>query len=254
MQQGFDFTGFREQLGAGFDKFVDEWQQLQLLLAGRGRAILPAGRILTAMLERYREEVVWQMIRQNKAPTVTRARNLMSAWAFFGDKALSDTQAAVLDELIDKRMRDNVRHYAFGQVLNDKSAQEILDVVDAMRPPPRTPEATITEAEVRDAYAALLQADGWHTRLEQATLDGGAVDIVAEKPGELLICECKVALDRATAYDALGQLTVYSHTYRGAAWHVAYWKLEASAEKLVEVFDGDDALRFKQVAMRKATA
>ena len=232
MQYGFDFSGLKAQLGPTYDAFVSEWLAFQKLLAGRGHAIVPAGRILAGLVERYGEPLVKQAVQLSKAPGWQRAHALILAFEWLRDTPLSDAQAAVLDSIVYGRMSRAMRQQALQWMKDGRSAQEIDDLIDALKPTPGAgtpPPPAVTENDVRLAYAASLGHEGWKVRTEQRTEDGGSVDIVATRGEDLLIVECKVDLNRASCIEALGQLTVYSQTFRNAEWRVAFWREEDSA-------------------------
>lgn len=254
MQQGFDFSGLKQQLGPTYEAFVSEWMAFQKLLAGRGHAIVPAGRILAGLVERYGEPLVKQAVQLSKAPGWQRAHALILAFEWLRDTPLSDTQAAVLDSIVYGRMSRAARQQALQWMKDGRSAQEIDDLLDALKPAGGTqpPPPTMTEDDVRRAYAASLASEGWKVRTEQPTEDGGAVDIVATMGDDLLIAECKVDLTRASCIEALGQLTVYSQTFRNAQWRVAFWREEESAGPVEGVCR--TMCQFHKVAMAQQAA
>jgi hypothetical protein len=254
MQQGFDFSGLKQQLGPTYEAFVSEWLAFQKLLAGRGHAIVPAGRILAGLVERYGEPLVKQAVQLSKAPGWQRAHALILAFEWLRDAQLSDAQAAVLDSIVYGRMSRPLRQKALQMMKEGRSVQEIDDMIDALKPPGGTtpPLPKVTEAEVRDAYAASLEREGWSVRKEQDTEDGGSVDIVATMGDDLLIAECKVDLTRASCIEALGQLTVYSQTFRNAVWRVAYWRPEESSGPVTGVCG--TVCQFHKVAMVQQAA
>lgn len=239
MQTGFDFTGLKEQLGDGFAAFVDQWQRLQQTLAARGRGIIDAGRILTAMTAAYGAEFMARCLEWCHAPTVRQATALKDAYEFFGDAPLSDDEAAVLDSLCYRRMRRDLRLQAFRWIRDGKTAQMIEDLLDSIPAgPPRAPDPVVTEDDVRRWYGAVLEQAGWTVRMEQPTKDGGAVDIVARRGDKLMIAECKVTLDRAKAIEALGQLVVYSQSFPTTIWHVAYFNHDDRGDAVAKVCHG----------------
>ncbi len=257
MQQGFDFSGLKEQLGPSYDGFVVEWLEVQKLLAGRGRAIVPAGRILAGMVERYGEQLVKAAVQLSKAPGWYRAQALIMAFEWLRDVELTDAQAAVLDAICYvKKLGRAQRQQALQWMREGRSAQEIDDLLEALKPispPPGTgPLPTVTEDDVRRAYAEALVRDGWTVRTEQPTDDGGAVDIVAEQDEDTLIVECKVDLTRATCIEALGQLTVYSQTYRNCEWRIAYWRKDDSAGPVESVCGS--VCRFERASIAERTS
>ena len=237
MQTAFDFSGLKQQLGPTYDAFCEEWLSLHKLLAGRGHAIIPAGRIISGMVERYGEQLVRQAVQLSKAPGWSRAQALLMAYEWLRDMTLTDDQAAVLDSIIYTRMSKAVRQQALQWMKDGRSTQEIDDLLDSVRSLPfekTAPAPTVTEDDVRRHYCRMLEREGWKTDTEQPTDDGGAVDIVAHKGNDMLIVECKVDLTRTSAIEALGQLTLYSQTYFGARWQIGYWNLESSAEAVVK--------------------
>jgi Holliday junction resolvase-like predicted endonuclease len=255
MQTGLDFTGLKQELGDGYDAFVVRWMELQRLLAGRGRGIVAAGELLTSMQAAYGREMMHKIIASARAPTQAQATALIEAYEWFRDITLTDLQAAVLDSICYRRMRRDMRQRAFKWVEENKSAQEIEDLLDALAPvgpgkPP--PPPTTTEDDVRKACARDLEAQGWRVDMEQPTSDGGACDIVARRADELLIVECKVDLTRDSAIFAVGQLDVYSETYRTKNWLIAYWRRETSAEAVTKVLG--KRIEFKKVALIAAEA
>lgn len=254
MQMGFDLTGMREQFGSGYDQFVAEWMQLQQLLAGRGKAIAKAGRILRSMVEAYGAPTVKRICQLGKSPSWQRAQMLMEVYDWLGDVELTDEQAAVLDSVFGQRLRRDLRARVVQWVKEGKSAQDIDDLLEVIEPTgPRGPTVPPppTEAEIRQRFAEQLQDEGWDVRLEQETNDHGAVDIVATRNGERRIVECKVDLDRKTAYYAIGQLAVYSRTYSTRDWWIVYWRRDDLAEPIISACKG--LIGFQQVVMR-ATA
>jgi Holliday junction resolvase-like predicted endonuclease len=238
-QEGFDFSKLREELSTeAYDGLLAEWGRFRSLLAARGNNALQAGRQWAGMVEAYGSQVMTELLRIVRTPSQWQVRSLLDAWEFFRDQALSENQLAVLDSVVYKKMDRRARHYAFQKVLDGASAEEIDDLVDALFPsrPPGTPEPTVTEADVRASYVAQLRQEGWKVvDNEQPTRDTGAADIVARKDDEILLVECKVILDRASAIEALGQLFVYAHTYQTRLWHIAFWESQDSAAPIMRV-------------------
>jgi len=253
MQPGFNFSGLKEQLGPGYDAFVAEWLSFQKVLAARGRAIVPAGRILAGLLERYGEQLIRQAVQLSKAPGWERAQALILAFEWLRDYELTDSQAAVLDTIVYTRMTKALRQQALQWMKDGRSTQEIQDLINALGPgrPIAPPPPTVTEDDVRSAYAKMLERDGWDVRMEQPTDDGGALDILATKGKERLIAECKVDLNRGTLIEALGQLTVYSQTFPQSLWRIAFWRKDASAEPVVTVCSS--VCKFHKVALKETT-
>jgi hypothetical protein len=240
MQTSFDFTGLTEQLGAdGVRRLSEQWMELQSMLAARGRAIPKCGKLLTAMSATFGEPLLRTIVKNVKAPTWRQAQAMMMAWEFFGEQDLSDDEAAVLDAICYANMRRDFRMFAFRKVKEGMSAQEIMDLVDSIGPgpSPTPPGPQVTEDDIKRQYARLLAERGYDVHTEQPTRDGGRVDIVATLGDETIIAECKVQLDRETITYAIGQLEVYSHTYGGAALHVAYLsgQMDPQAEKVARV-------------------
>lgn len=252
MQTSFDFTGLREKLGAGFDAFVAQWMELQQVLAGRGHGALKAGRILAAMMAAYGKEFVRDVIIERaKAPTWNQSMALIDAYDFFRDTELSDEQAAVLDSVVYRRMRRDLRIKAFGWIKAGKSAQEIDDLVEVFGGGgvgPNNP-TTPSEADLREAYARQLEAEGYDIVREEPTNDTGAADIVARKGNEIKLVECKVTLDRETAIYAMGQLLLYSRTYADTrSWDIAFWNEERSGRPVMD--ETADMIRWRKVELQ----
>jgi hypothetical protein len=236
MQTGFDFTGMREQLGDGYDAFVREWAAMQATLAGRGKAMPKAGRILSSMVSSYGIQFVKKCCQNAKAPSWTRAQILMEIYEWLGDFEMSDEQAAVLDSVIGRRLGRELRLKVLQWMKEGMSAQDIEDLLESLPPGPDkqpVPHAP-TEDEIRQWFAEQLKNEGWDVRLEQPTKDNGAVDIVATRDGELRIVECKVDLDRKTAYYAIGQLSVYARTFKTKDWWIAYWRMDETAAPIIK--------------------
>lgn len=237
MQIGFDLTGLRDELGSGYEEFVRRWKELQMLLSGRGRAALEAGRMLVSFEASYGEEWLRKVLALSKAPGIQRAKALMTAYEFLKDAELTDEQLAVLDSIVYTRMQQARRFEALRMLLNGASTQTIDDYIDATRPPPspgNPPTPKVTEEDVRVSYIEELRAGGWHIEsAEGKTADDGRVDILARKGNHQIIVECKLTLDRAHAIEALGQLTLYSQTYKSRKWHVAFWQLDDNASPIV---------------------
>ena len=249
MQQGgFDFSGMRDDLGAQYEDFCNRWNELQEMLSARGHQIVPMGRILAGMVERYGIDHVRQACTLSKAPGWRRANTLMQCYEWLQGFEMTDAQAAVLDSIVDRKMSRQLRQKCLEMMKRGSSVESIEDFIDTVEPTPRpAPPPTVTEAEVRDAYLRSLRDQGWHARPEQETEDGGKVDIVATRDGETVIVECKVDLTRSSAYDAIGQLTVYSRTFNTRNWHLAYWHDEESSEGIQRVCGSD--IRFVRVAI-----
>lgn len=255
MQTGFDFTGLKHELGSGYDAFLTQWLELQQLLAGRGRAIPLAGKVLSSMVSSYGRETMQKVIAAAKAPTARQAAALIDAYEWFREIELTDEQAAVLDSIVYRSMRRDLRQRAFKWVQENKSAQEIEDLLETLAPvgPGRaSPPPQVTEDDVRLACARQLEADGWRVDMEQPTTDGGACDIVARRGSDVLLVECKVDLDRKEAIYAVGQLDVYSETYQTKNWRIAYWKRDATADAIAKVLER--RIQFQKVALTGATA
>lgn len=238
MQHGFDFTGLRDELGGRYEQFVQQWTELQALLSGRGRAALDAGRILVSFQSSYGAEWLAKVLSMTKAPGIARAKMLMTAYEYLREIELTDEQLAVLDSIIYTRMQQARRMQALQMLVNGRSAQEIDDFIDATRPPPG-PDSTVprrTEEQVRLDYVEQLRAEGWHIEsAEGKTADGGRVDILACKEGTRpIIVECKAYLDRAHTVEALGQLTIYSQTYRDREWVIAYDGREDEIDPIIK--------------------
>lgn len=239
MQQGFDFTGLRAELGERYEGFVQQWTELQRLLGGRGRHALEAGRMLVSFEAAYGSDWLQKVLALSKAPGVQRAKMLMTAYQVLHDADLSDAQLAVLDTIVYARMKQEARIRALRMILEGKSTQEIDDFIDATRPPPggqEPPQPKVTEEDVRLSYVEFLRKEGWKIEsAEGKTADDGRVDILASLPGQQpIMVECKVTLDRAHAIEALGQLTLYSQTFRGRKWHIAYWESEKNVQPIIE--------------------
>lgn len=241
MQTGFDFTGLTDQLGQeGVRKLIDQWLQLQQMLAARGHAIPKCGRLLTAMTATAGEAIVRLIIKSAKAPTLRQAQAMMMAWEYFGTTPLSDDEAAVLDAICYKSMTRDLRMFAFRKIREGAGAEEILDLVESIRPPGGSgtqPHPQITEDDVKRQYAKMLAEDNYDVHTEQPTRDGGRVDIVATRGDETIIAECKVELTRDTITTAIGQLDIYSRTYSGAAMQIVHLsgQKDAAADKIARV-------------------
>lgn len=239
MQTGFDFTGMREQLGDGYDTFMRRWMEMQQMLSGRGKAIPIAGRMLSSMVAAYGVHFVKKCCQSAKAPSWRRAQALMEVYEWLGDMELSDDQAAALDSVFGRNLNRDQRAKVVEWIKDGKSAQDIDDLLEMIPAGPSSPPPpTVTEDDVRKWYAEMLEAAGWDVRMEQPTRDGGAVDIVATKDGKTKIVECKVDLDRKTAYFALGQLAVYAQSFATRDWTIAYWKREPDTEAIVDACRG----------------
>ena len=239
MQTGFDFTGLRGELGERYDEFVQQWAELQRVLSSRGRGALEAGRMLVSFEAAYGSEWLWKVLALSKAPGIPRAKMLMNAHHILRDTELTDAQLAVLDSIIYTRMQQERRLQALQMLVAGRATQEIDDFIDATRPPPGPaipPQPKVTEEDVRLHYASELRRRGYLIEsAESKTSDGGRVDILAGKTGRRpIIVECKAILDRARLIEALGQLTLYSQTYTGRDWQIAYWQLDDSAVPIVE--------------------
>jgi Holliday junction resolvase-like predicted endonuclease len=240
MQPSFDFTGLREQLGESYDSFIEQWKNLQAVLAGRGKALPKAGRILASMRESYGPQFLKKCCQFWKAPSWRRAQMMIEVYEWFGDREMTDETAAVLDSIFGPPLRRELRLKAYQWIRDGKTAQDIDDLLESVGTPPGSdpPQQAPTEDEIRKWHAAQLEADGWEVRLEQPTRDGGAVDIVATRDGEMMIVECKTDLDRKTAYYAIGQLAVYAQTFRTKNWRIGFWREDKSAEKVCEICRG----------------
>lgn len=251
-QTGFDFSELKKQLGPSYEEFISKWSELQTLLSSRGRAVIQAGRILCGLVESFGVQYVRQAVQLSKAPGWQRAQALMQAFEWLRDKPLTDREAAVLDSIVYKRLPRNLRQQALEWMKNDRAVEEIEDLLDSIGPisPTRPAPPTITEPEVRSAYAETLRRDGWDVRMEQRTKDGGAVDIYARKDGKQLIAECKVDLNRSSVIEALGQLTVYSQSFPQSEWRVVYWRQDDSALPVESVCN--DLCAFHKVALTTA--
>jgi hypothetical protein len=239
MQTGFDFTGMREQHGDGYDGFMRRWMEMQQMLSGRGRAIPIAGKLLSSMVAAYGVQFVKKCCQTAKAPSWRRAQALMEVYEWLGDSPLDDDQAAALDSVFGRNLNRDQRAKVIEWIKEGRSAQDIDDLLEMIPPAPGSaPAPTVTEDDVRKWFAQMLEGGGWVVRMEQPTRDGGAVDIVATKDGKTKIVECKVDLDRKTAYFALGQLAVYAQSFSTRDWHVAYWHRESDVDPIVEACRG----------------
>lgn len=247
-QSGFDFTGMRAELGTQYESFVQAWADFHAHLAARGHHILPAGRKLAAMIERFGMPFVKQAATLSRAPGWRRCQSLVLAYEWLGDVELPDHMAAVLDSVVYTNMTREQRQKALQMMRSGATAQQIDDFLDATRAPgvENAKAASITHNEVQDWYARTLEDAGWNVRKNQPTEDGGEADLVATKDDQLLLVECKVDLTRDVCIEALGQLTLYGQTFRGARRRVAYWHAQDAAQSIMEVCR--DTVLFDKVA------
>ena len=258
MQYGFDFSGLKDELGSNFDAFVQRWEELGKLSEQRAHNALKMGRILRGLCDNFGAEWVQRVLKNSKAPSWRAAQRLMLAFDWLGDLQLTPAQLLVLDEIIYSRCKKDEFAHVVKWLKEGKSADEIDALLTMLKPPSGgdiDPPASITEEDVRLAYVRMLQDEGWiiETGAEARTADNGRVDILAKHPdGEMLLVECKLHVDRGHAIEALGQLTLYSQTFRNRIWHIAYWSRDELGDSIMSATAG--IVQWRKVSLTTATA